>query len=173
MIMSDVLNVPGLGALVDDLLAEPQTVRWVSISPAGQLQEHDTGNRHAFCEKLDCRLQWQLVCDVYAAIDPHGQCGDHLLSVGEIVNDDERGGRFLVPCRHGDGGQENPLASAMLHRLPGKHPPVVHGTVAWIGYAADDGLHTSATGEQVAALRALPQAVYESPPANAQQNGCA
>src|SRR2546422_8845873 len=109
MIMPDVVNVPGLGVLTEDRLGEPATERWISISPAGEIREHVSTNRHAYCVELDSRLQWQLIRDVYAAIDPYGRCGDHMLGVAEVICDHERAGIFLSPCRHSGLGAGTPL----------------------------------------------------------------
>src|SRR5438128_1267293 len=84
-----------------------------------------------------------------AAIDPYGRCGDHMLGVAEVICDHERAGIFLSPCRHSGLGEETLLASAILRRVLADDPPVVFGTVAWLGgVTADGGLQVSTSDEQ-------------------------
>jgi len=147
------VQVSGLPDLAGDRLGDPESVRWVAIRPAGAVVVHTSSNRRG--DECDERIQWKLVQDIYRVIDPDGRCADHLTAVGEIVDDDERGGMFMVPCRHDDPAlwPENPVMSHILRGRRGDYPENVYGTAVWLGYADDDGLHASIADGALASLR--------------------
>lgn len=153
-----IVCIPGLPTLSHNRPWHPATVRWVAITPSGVVEVHTSDNKVALDVDDGRWLQWRMVLDVAAVLDPANDCTDHRMEVHEIT--DGVDGMVLEPClRHPSSMayRSNPLATALIGGLEGRtsRPREVWGTVVWLGLADEDGVHASVTNDRVVALREI------------------
>ncbi len=144
----------GLPELNGDWLNErTPVVRWVAITPEGEVEVHESENRLAMAPDGDGWWQWRLFADIYAVVDPLGHCADHWTDAWDVVDDE--GGVFIDPCGHPRSAlPANPLASQIIASATGQWCKA-RGTVVWLGGADESGVHVCATDRKIAELRAF------------------
>ncbi|MGH3622443.1 MAG: hypothetical protein ACRDQ5_11730 [Sciscionella sp.] len=160
-----IVRIPGLPALSQNRLWHPASVRWVAIAPSGAVEVHTSDNQVALVADDGGWLQWQMMLDIAAVLNPAHDCADHRMELHEITDDVD--GMVLEPClRHASSlaYRTNPVATALIAGLERTLTPRrVWGPVVWLGNAADDGVHTSVTNDRVTALREFARYALQPP----------
>ncbi|WP_026421937.1 hypothetical protein [Actinokineospora inagensis] len=127
-----VIRVPGIPDLVMDQADD--NVRWVSITPEGEMTCHETLSRHGFDHGR--WVQWTLVMALYdEALDPSGNCrARHGYDVERLTSHQLGAltGSVLEGCRECSAAPPNPVANEVVRAVGGPDLPL-RGTVAWLG----------------------------------------
>ncbi|MGH3624927.1 MAG: hypothetical protein ACRDQ5_24570 [Sciscionella sp.] len=154
-----IVRIPGLPTLSHNRSWHPASVRWVAITPSGAVEVHTSDNQVALVAEDGRWLQWRMVLDIAAVLDPANDCVEHRMQVHEVTDDGD--GMVLEPClRHSASlaYRNNLVATALIAGLERTVTPrQVRGTVVWLGNAAADGVHASITNNRVTALRDFAQ----------------
>ncbi|MGH3625644.1 MAG: hypothetical protein ACRDQ5_28385 [Sciscionella sp.] len=151
------VRIPGLPILSHNRSWHPASVRWVAIAPSGAVEVHTSDNQVALDADDGRWLQWQMVLDIAAVLDPADDCVEHRMQVHEVTDDGD--GIVLQPCLRHESSltyRDNPVATALIAGLERTVTPrQVWGTVVWLGNADEDGVHASVTNHRVTALREI------------------
>jgi hypothetical protein len=155
-----VIHIPGLPRLTGDRLASPPVVRWLAITPAGDIEVHESENRIGYDLKDWQTVQWRMILDIRDRIDPGKRRADgDLYAYWRAADYDPLGGFFVEPWMPSHTSQRlNPVGAHLMAIADGwrtNRPVRTWGTVLFLSYANDRGIHGSVTDDQVAALHAL------------------
>lgn len=126
------LRVPGFPLFSIERVGSPANLRWLSITVDGVVTVHAVPNRIGYVAERGTWVQWRLVREVSAVIDPESQRAD-LLGVREVIETPGDGVLVLPHPPGADPGAwpENPVVTGMLARIGINR--LVHGGVAWLG----------------------------------------
>ena len=154
------IHIPGLPRLTGDRLANPPVVRWLAITPAGDIEVHESENRIGYDLKNWQTFQWRMILDIQDRIDPgKRRAGGDLYGSWRMADYDPLGGFFVEPWMPSHTSQHlNPVGAYLMAVADGRgtdSPLRAWGTVLFLGYANDRGLHGSVTDDQVDALHTL------------------
>lgn len=155
-----IVDVPGLPRLVRDRLGKSSVVRWATIAPNGFVKVHESENRIGYDRRRQVSMQWRLLLDIRRVVDPNQvRNNEDSYASWRQVEFDPLGGFFVEPWMPSHTSQPlNQIAGSMMAIAEG-WPTDRHlrawGTVLFLGYCDDRGLHASLTDDQVSGLRAL------------------
>jgi hypothetical protein len=173
-----VIQIPGLPRLSGDRLLNPPVVRWLAITPAGDIEVHESENRIGYDLTDWQSFQWRMILDIRDRIDPDRRRDDgDLYASWRAADYNPLDGLFVEPWMPSHTSQRlNPVGAYLMAVADGwatDRPLRTWGTVLFLSYANDRGLHSSVTDDQVDALHTLAaQARDVSPDSRALPAAC-